>query len=148
MNKNQASKSTYQKWISRWRGERWGKQSFVSERRGSGSCIKEFGTKEDALSSPFGHRCHPLFRERNQTWSRHNLLPRYFSQFLCVLPRTFSPRSGESVINERRRCCFGLLRSIVHLIAHPVTLTASRGLAWGSLGTTAHKSKVRGFPEG
>lgn len=91
----------------------------------------------DQLSPPSG--------KRNLTWPRHNL-----RLFLSIPPRPSCglPVSLRSVINEQRRCCFGLLRSIVHLIAHPVTLTTSRVLARGSLETTAHKSKVRGFPEG
>lgn len=108
----------------------------------SGLCIKEFGGRPVVTIVVIpSFKCR-IKRGRVITFS-HAISLNFSASFhgLSVL-------GAESVINERRRCCFGLLRSIVHLIAHPVTLTASRGLAWGSLGTTAHKSKVRGFPEG
>lgn len=72
-------------------------------------------------------------RSANFTLSRHNCLPHFAISWPSS--RGGLSASSSNVINERRRCRSGLFPSIVHLIAHPVTLTASRGLVSGSPGT-------------
>lgn len=72
-----------------------------------------------------------LTRQRRILRSCHSCLSlsRQFRRCPCAdFPST-------NVINERRRCRSELFPSIVHLIAHPVTLTTSLGLVPGSLGT-------------